>query len=144
MKGTAASGKNQVGQLESSDDNFPRSNTEKLKFSDSGSQDTSGGNLLSSISMFGSKNNSGLKNNRLDWREYFDGDELDKAYQIVEVEQRDETDHYDSEESMGSNSDPSEDNFDEEEVYRNVYGVQNPQQILEHRKIKEQQFYEQV
>jgi hypothetical protein len=24
---------------------------------------------------------------------------------------------------MGSNSNPSEDNFDEEEVYRNVYGV---------------------
>jgi hypothetical protein len=26
---------------------------------------------------------------------------------------------------MGSNSNPSEDNFDEEEVYRDVYGVKN-------------------
>lgn len=77
------------------------------------------------MSMFGSKG-TGFKNNRLDWREYFDGDELDKAYQIVEVEQRDETDNYYSEESMGSNSDPSEDNFDEEEVYRNVYCIKNP------------------
>jgi hypothetical protein len=40
----------------------------------------------------------------------------------VEVEQRDETDS-NSGESMGSNSNPSEDNFDEEEVYKNVYRV---------------------
>ena len=26
---------------------------------------------------------------------------------------------------MGSNSDPSEDNFDEEKVYREVYGLKN-------------------
>jgi len=26
---------------------------------------------------------------------------------------------------MGSNSNPSEDNLDEEEVYRNVFGVKN-------------------
>jgi hypothetical protein len=62
---------------------------------------------------------------KADWREYFEDAELDKAYQIVEVEQRDETDA-ESETSMGSNSNPSEDNFDEEEVYRKVYGVKNP------------------
>ena len=45
---------------------------------------------------------------------------------------------------MGSNSNPSEDNFDEEEVYRNVYGVENPQILLEQRKQKEEEFKEQV
>jgi hypothetical protein len=80
-----------------------------------------------------------------DWREFFEGDELDKAYQIVEVEQRDVTDRESvSDESMGSNSNPSEDNFDEEEVYRNVYGVKNPEEILEIRKAKEQEFFEKV
>jgi len=45
----------------------------------------------------------------------------------VEVEQRDETDNDDEgEASMGSNSDPSEDNLDAEEVYRDVYGLKNP------------------
>lgn len=63
---------------------------------------------------------------KLNWRDFFDGEELDKAYQIVEVEQRDESDSENSENSMGSNSNPSEDNLDEEEVYRNVFGVQNP------------------
>jgi hypothetical protein len=60
---------------------------------------------------------------------------LDKAYQIVEVEQRDETDNEAS--SDGSNSNPSEDNFDEEEVYRNVYGFKNPEEIIEKRKAVE-------
>jgi len=32
---------------------------------------------------------------------------------------------------MGSNSDPSEDNFDEEAVYRDVYGVKNAEYITE-------------
>jgi hypothetical protein len=59
------------------------------------------------------------------------------------VEQRDETDSEDSA-SMGSNSNPSEDNFDEEEVYRNVYGVSDPIQILEKRKIMQQEFIEKV
>jgi len=39
--------------------------------------------------------------------------------------------------SMGSNSNPSEDNFDAEEVYRNVYCVDNPVDIIEKRKAKE-------
>lgn len=45
---------------------------------------------------------------------------------------------------MGSNSNPSEDNFDEEEVYRRVYGVKNPGEIIEKRKILEQEFIEKV
>jgi hypothetical protein len=32
---------------------------------------------------------------------------------------------------MGSNSDPSEDNFDEEAVYRDLYGLKNPDLITE-------------
>lgn len=45
---------------------------------------------------------------------------------------------------MGSNSNPSEDNLDEEDVYRNVFGVQNPLDIIEQKKIKELQFIEKV
>lgn len=58
----------------------------------------------------------------MQWRDFFDGDELDRAYQIVEVEQRDEYDN----ESMGSASNPSEDNLEEEEFYRNIYKVNDP------------------
>jgi len=91
--------------------------------SNTGSKDT--GNILGSLSQFGGKKGLGLQAN---WREFFEGDELDKAYQIVEVEQRDETDQESlGEESMGSNSNPSEDNFDEEEVYQNIYGLKNPE-----------------
>jgi hypothetical protein len=32
---------------------------------------------------------------------------------------------------MGSNSNPSKDNLDEEEVYRNVFGVKNPHDLIE-------------
>jgi hypothetical protein len=35
---------------------------------------------------------------------------------------------------MGSNSDPSEDNLDVEEIYQNVYGVKDPTEILENKK----------
>lgn len=45
---------------------------------------------------------------------------------------------------MGSNSDPSEDNFDEDEVYRKVYKVDNPEEIIEAKKQKEQEFIEEV
>ena len=108
--------------------------------SNTGSKDT--GNILGSLSQFGGKRGLNLQAN---WREFFEGEELDKAYQIVEVEQRDETDQESiGEESMGSNSNPSEDNFDEEEVYQNIYGLKNPEQYLEIRKAKEQEFIEKV
>ena len=45
---------------------------------------------------------------------------------------------------MGSNSNPSEDNLDEEEVYRNVYGVKNPEVLIESRKIKQKEFIDKV
>ena len=60
------------------------------------------------------------------------------------MEQRDETDNDSSDASMGSNSNPSEDNFDEEEVYRNVYRVKNPGDFLEQRKMKEKEFIAKV
>ena len=83
--------------------------------------------------MFGfskKSNHTGMKPN-LAWRDFFEGEELDRAYQIVEVEQRDESDG--EEVSMGSNSDPSEDNLDEEEVYRDVYGISDVHYLLEAR-----------
>ena len=58
------------------------------------------------LSIFGNKNKP-----KMDWREFFQKEELDNAYQIVEVEQRDETDN-NEDSDMGSNSDPSEDNLD--------------------------------
>ena len=45
---------------------------------------------------------------------------------------------------MGSDSDPSGDNLDEEEVYRNLYGVSNPEQLLEMKKQREQEFFDRV
>ena len=45
---------------------------------------------------------------------------------------------------MGSNSNPSEDNLDEEDVYRNLFGVQDPHDMIEQKKLKEQQFIEKV
>ena len=81
---------------------------------------------------------------RLEWRNFFEEDELNRAYQIVEVEQRDETDNECSDESMGSNSNPSEDNFEEDEVYRKVYKFKNPEELIEAKKQKEQEFIEKV
>jgi hypothetical protein len=45
---------------------------------------------------------------------------------------------------MGSNSNPSEDNFDVEEVYRDVYGVKNVENVLKNKKNKEQEFFQKV
>ena len=79
----------------------------------------------------------------MDWRQFFKDEELDKAYQIIEVEQRDETDH-NSEYSMGSNSNPSEDNLDEEKIYQDVYRMKNVNEIIKTRKQKYEQFVEKV
>lgn len=72
---------------------------------------------------------------QLDWRTYFKDEELDKAYQIVEVEQRDETDN-NSDCSMGSNSNPSEDNLDEELMYEEIYKIKNFGEKIKNRKQK--------
>ena len=45
---------------------------------------------------------------------------------------------------MGSNSNPSEDNFEEDEVYRKVYKFKNPEELIEAKKQKEQEFIEKV
>ena len=54
-----------------------------------------------------------------DWRAYFNIDELDKAYEAVEIENRDipEEDSAD----FGSDSNPSDDNLDAEEIFEKVY-----------------------
>ena len=54
-----------------------------------------------------------------DWRAYFNADELDNAFQIVENENRDIPEE-DSEDG-GSNSDPSDDNLDPDELIEKVY-----------------------
>lgn len=78
----------------------------------------------------------------LNWREYFEGEELDKAYQIVEVEQRDETDK--EVESMGSDSNPSEDNYEAEELYKGLFRLENAEMRMEQRLKKETEFARQV
>lgn len=45
---------------------------------------------------------------------------------------------------MGSESDPSEDNLDEEEVYRDVYGLSNANYILEARFDAKQEFIKKI
>ena len=78
---------NKLNEFDSSgnEEHYNRSNTENVNvLSDQNlstkSQETGGPN---SLSIFGSKVNQKAK---LDWREYYEDAELDKAYQIVEVE----------------------------------------------------------
>lgn len=60
-----------------------------------------------------------LQNISRDWRAYFNPDELDNAFQIVEVENRDIPEE--NSEDGGSNSDPSDDNLDPDELIEKVY-----------------------
>ena len=89
---TPGTGKLNHEQGSSNDEDFLRSNTEQIaKHSDTITSHRSHEawpNHLSSVMQ---------QKQRMDWREYFEGEELDKAYQIVEVEQRDETDNDDNE-----------------------------------------------
>jgi hypothetical protein len=41
---------------------------------------------------------------------------------------------------MGSNSNPSEDNLEEEEMYEKIYGIKNPSLYLQSRKKKIEQY----
>ena len=54
-----------------------------------------------------------------DWRSYFNQDELEKAFQVVEIQNEDipEEDSQD----IGSDSNPSDDNLSEAEIYEKVY-----------------------
>ena len=54
-----------------------------------------------------------------DWRSYFNQDELEKAFQVVEIQNEDipEEDSQDE----GSDSNPSDDNLSEAEIYEKVY-----------------------
>ena len=53
------------------------------------------------------------------WRSYFNQDELEKAFQVVEIQNEDipEEDSQDE----GSDSNPSDDNLSEAEIYEKVY-----------------------
>ena len=55
----------------------------------------------------------------IDWRNYFNPDELDNAFQVVEIEKRDIPEE--NSEDGGSDSDPSDGNLDPEEIYSQVY-----------------------
>ena len=76
----------------------------------------------------------------MEWRNNFMEIKLNWAYQIIEVEQRDETVNDCSNGYMDSNNDPSEDNFDEDDMYRNVYKLYNPEEIIEAKKKRKQEF----
>jgi hypothetical protein len=49
-----------------------------------------------------------------DWRTYFKEEELETAFQAVEIEK---CDIPEEDSSVGSNSDPSDDNFNQNEIY---------------------------
>ena len=70
---------------------------------------------------------------RRDWRAYFGQEELDTAFQVVEIEKRDIPEEHSSD--AGSNSDPSDDNFDENEIYEKVYQLSKDKtiQIIQER-----------
>lgn len=53
-----------------------------------------------------------------DWRNYFKDQELESAYQHVEIEKEDDPDDT---LSNGSSSNPSQDNFDLQEMYEQIY-----------------------
>jgi len=55
-----------------------------------------------------------------DWRAYFQQDELETAFQVVEIEKRDIPEE---DSSAGSNSDPSDDNLDPDEILQKVYNL---------------------
>ena len=54
-----------------------------------------------------------------DWRTYFKEEELENAFQVVEIEKRDIPEEDSSD--LGSNSDPSDGNFDPDEICEKVY-----------------------
>lgn len=69
-----------------------------------------------------------------DWRHYFQDQELDNAYQRVEIEKRDISEEGSDE--GGSDSDPSEDNFDQNEILEKVYCLKedNATKVIQERK----------
>ena len=55
-----------------------------------------------------------------DWRQYFQENELDNAFQKVEIERRDISEEGSS---AASTSNPSDDNLEPEEIYNKVYSI---------------------
>ena len=85
-RGTVGGMNNKLNEFDSSgnEEHYNRSNTENVNvLSDQNLSTKSQETGANSLSIFGSKVNQKAK---LDWREYFEDAELDKAYQIVEVE----------------------------------------------------------
>lgn len=61
-----------------------------------------------------------------DWRHYFQETELDNAYHIVEVQQREISEEGTS---AGSTSNPSGDNLDEDELADRVYNIPSEKKL---------------
>ena len=62
-----------------------------------------------------------------DWRHFFEENELDKAFQRVEIEQREISEEGTS---AGSTSNPSDDNLDQDELAENVYNLEDDKHKL--------------
>jgi hypothetical protein len=78
-----------------------------------------------------------------DWRLYFQQKELDTAFQVVEIEQREIEEEGSSE---GSDSNPSEDNLDPEEIYEKVCKLpqEKRMELIKNKKEIEQKWQVQV
>ena len=63
-----------------------------------------------------------------DWRHFFEENELDKAFQRVEIEQREISEEGTS---AGSTSNPSDDNLDQDELAENVYNLEEKKHKLQ-------------
>lgn len=60
------------------------------------------------------------------WRQYFQAQELEEAYHHVEEEREDDPqDNF----SDGSSSNPSQDNFDMQDIYEQIYQCSNAQEL---------------
>lgn len=78
-----------------------------------------------------------------DWRHFFEENELDKAFQRVEIEQREISEEGSS---AGSTSNPSDGNLEQEELAENVYNLeeQKLKEQLQQRKEQEEKLLAQV
>lgn len=77
----------------------------------------------------------------ISWRQYFKDQELEEAYQHVEVDKLD--DPLDSS-SEGSSENPSEDNFDIKEMYEKIYEITNLEAIEQERLHLRARFAEEI
>ena len=78
-----------------------------------------------------------------DWRQYFQENELDNAFQKVEIERRDISEEGSS---AASTSNPSDDNLEPEEIYGKVYSLppEKTNKIIEKKKEQTKKLIQQM